>query len=225
MKILSVIFAVFSALMPMITQKSGRTYESALRIKMLCAFMYLSTGVLATAAFRITDYSILILAALVFGVLGDFFLSYNKEKHFLAGVLFFAIGHIVYSCAFLFAGGIKAKDCIFLILISATVLYIPVFCIIKTKINLKKMELPFLIYSLILVFSFVCGIVRGVLLMKNGNYLQGICLIAGSILFITSDIVLGLGFGGIKLPHIFRHTVSYTYFPAQTLFAISICFQ
>ena len=226
MKLLPIVIAVFSALMPIITQKSGLSSKYGLKIKMLCAFLYFFTGVLsAVSIFSVTAYSFMILTALIFGVFGDFFLSYNNEKHFLTGVLFFALGHIVYSGAFLFSGVSKAAEYIIFIFILTAILYMPVVYTVKVKINLKKMETTFLIYALILVFSFVCGFARGVLLIKNGKASQGICVISGAVLFIASDVMLGLSHGGIKLPKILSHAVSYTYFPAQTLFALSIYFQ
>ncbi|WP_298772297.1 lysoplasmalogenase [uncultured Fibrobacter sp.] len=226
MKLLPFIFTVISVLMPIITQKTGLSARYGLRIKMLCASLYLTVGILsAVAFFRVTAYSAMILVALIFGFLGDFFLSYNNEKYFLYGVMLFAIGHIVYSCVFLFSGESKAADYIIAVLIMSTVLYLPVLYLIKVKIDLKKIEAAFLVYASVLVFSFVCGFLRGILMIKNGNTFQGLCVITGSVLFITSDVILGLNHGGVKLPKLFRHAVSYTYFPAQTLFALSIYFQ
>ena len=193
---------------------------------MLCAFMYLVTGVISVAAiYSVTQYSFFILGALVSGVLGDFFLSYKEDKYFPVGVLFFALGHIVYSVTFLLVGEIKAIDYIVPVLILTVIMFIPVIYIIKVKINLGKMEIPLLIYGLLLLFSFACGVAKGVLAIKNGIISLGLCIISGAVLFVISDIMLGLKSGGMKLPKFLRHAVTYTYFPAQTLFALSICFQ
>ncbi|MBR3869539.1 MAG: lysoplasmalogenase [Clostridia bacterium] len=226
MKILPLIFALISSLMPVITQKTGLSSKYGFKIKMLCAFMYLVTGVISVAAiYSVTQYSFFILGALVSGVLGDFFLSYKEDKYFPVGVLFFALGHIVYSVTFLLVGEIKAIDYIVPVLILTVIMFIPVIYIIKVKINLGKMEIPLLIYGLLLLFSFACGVAKGVLAIKNGIISLGLCIISGAVLFVISDIMLGLKSGGMKLPKFLRHAVTYTYFPAQTLFALSICFQ
>lgn len=188
--------------------------------------MYLVTGVISVAAiYSVTQYSFFILGALVSGVLGDFFLSYKEDKYFPVGVLFFALGHIVYSVTFLLVGEMKAIDYIVPVLILTVIMFIPVIYIIKVKINLGKMEIPLLIYGLLLLFSFACGVAKGVLAIKNGIISLGLCIISGAVLFVISDIMLGLKSGGMKLPKFLRHAVTYTYFPAQTLFALSICFQ
>ena len=99
MKILPLIFALISSLMPVITQKTGLSSKYGFKIKMLCAFMYLVTGVISVAAiYSVTQYSFFILGALVSGVLGDFFLSYKEDKYFPVGVLFFALGHNIRRC-------------------------------------------------------------------------------------------------------------------------------
>ena len=226
MKTLPLIFAAFSALMPVITQKTGLSSKYGFKIKMLCAFMYLVTGIIsAFSIYRITHYSILLLGALVSGVFGDFFLSYKNDKYFPVGIAFFALGHIVYSITFLLVGEMRAIDYIVPVLILTTIMFIPIVFIIKVKIDLGKLEIPILIYGLILLFFFVCGITKGIIAIRSGNLSFGLCMLIGASLFIASDIMLGLKTGGIKLPEILRHAVTYTYFPAQTLFALSIYFQ
>lgn len=226
MKILPLIFAVVSALMPVIAQKTGLSSKYGFKIKMLCAFMYLITGILSAVVFhRVTDYTVLILGALVSGFFGDFFLSYKNDRYFPVGVGFFALGHIIYSITFLFIGEMNAIKYIIPVIVMTVIMFIPVVYIIKVKLNLGKMELPILIYALLLLFSFACGVAKGIVAIKNANLSQGLCMISASLLFVVSDILLGLKSGGMKLPKEMRHMVTYTYFPAQTLFALSIYLQ
>ena len=64
--------------------------KNSLRAKMLCSSLFVLTGVFASLAYGIkTDYSVLIISALIFGLLGDFFLDWKKHDTFLLGVLFF----------------------------------------------------------------------------------------------------------------------------------------
>lgn len=226
MKILPLIFAFISAILPVVTQKTGLSSKYGFKIKMLCALMYIVTGIVSVSSISpITYYAFFILGALVSGFLGDFFLSYKNDRYFPVGVGFFALGHIIYSFTFLLIGEMKAIEYIIPVTVMTLIMFIAVVCIIKTKLNLGKMEKPVLIYALLLFFSFACGVANGIIAIKNGNFPMGLCMITASILFVVSDILLGLKTGGMKLPAKMRHMVTYTYFPAQTLFALSIYFQ
>jgi uncharacterized membrane protein YhhN len=226
MKILPLFVAFVSAIMPVITQKTGLSSKYSFKMKMFCALMYVATGILSAVLFAgVTDYSLLILGALVSGFLGDFFLSYKNDRYFPVGMAFFALGHIVYISTFLVAGNYEIIGSVIYIIISAVILFVPVAYVVKTKINTGKLKLPVLVYGFILVLFFVCSITKGIYAVSSGNLSYGLCMIAGAVLFIASDIMLGLRTGGLKLPKILRHAVSYTYFPAQTLFALSIYFQ
>ncbi len=226
MKTLPFIFAVISALMPVITQKTGLSEKYGFKMKMLCAFMYLITGVIsAVAVYRITAYSLLILGALTFGILGDFFLEYKAKKLFPLGAAFFGIGHIVYSYTFLFLGTYKALPQTAAVVGITLVLSAVILLFAKVKLRLKGKKKLILAYAPVLIFAFACALVKGVISLNEGNLPFGMCLIFGGVLFLASDIMIGAGKGGIKRPKFLHNAVSYTYFAAQTLFALSIYFQ
>ena len=82
-----------------------------------------------------------------------------------------------------------------------------------------------LIYAPVLIFSFACALVKGAVEINEGNVLFALCLVAGGTLFFASDIMIGVGKGGIKRPKLLRNAGSYTYFAAQAMFALSILFQ
>ena len=226
MKILPLIFALITIITPFITQKTGLSKKYGLQLKMLCAFLYLATGVFSAAAFgTATEYTFMVLGALVLGILGDFFLEYKGKKLFPLGVVFFALGHILYGLTFLFTGAyialphIAAVAGITLALTAVTVI------LAKTKLRLAGKKNLLLIYVPVLVFSFACAIVRGSAALCDGNLPFGLCLISGGTLFLASDVMIGVGKGGIERPKILHNAVSYTYFAAQALFALSILFQ
>lgn len=226
MKILPLIFAAAAIIMPVVSQKTGLSKKYGFPLKMLCAVFYLATGIFsAFVADSITDYSLMILAALAFGVLGDFFLEFKKKKFFPLGAVLFALGHIIYSVAFLTVGNNKALPYIGAVLGITLAVTAVVFAFAKTKLKLKGKKIMILAYAPVLVFSFACAAVRGVLELQNGEILLGLCLVAGGTLFFASDIMIGVGKGGIKRPKILHNAVSYTYFAAQALFALSILFQ
>ncbi|MBQ4573031.1 MAG: hypothetical protein IJA80_07120 [Clostridia bacterium] len=226
MKTLPLIFAVISALMPVITQKTGLSEKYGFKMKMLCVFMYLITGVVsAVPVCRVTAYSLLILGALVFGMLGDFFLEYKAKKLFPLGTAFFALGHIVYSYTFLCIGDYKALSHIKAVIVITVAVTVIILIFAKTKLKLQGKKNMLLVYAPVLVFAFACALVKGIIAVNESNLSLGMCMIFGGTLFFVSDIMIGIGKGGIKRPKILNNAVSYTYFPAQTLFALSIFFQ
>lgn len=227
MKILLFVLVILSLLMPVFVNKNFFPKLNGLQTKMLCAFMYILTG--SAALFNSPCdkmYSFFLFGALVFGFLGDFFLSWRDEKYFPLGVLFFGIGHIIYSTVFILIGNSALRNYFFIpVIITAILVLLLLFGIKFAKLKLKKEQKPLLLYGLILFFAFASGVSRGVFALISGKIPFGICLIASSTLFIVSDMFLAVGMVGIKLPKIFNHAVSYTYFPAQTIFALSIFFS
>ena len=226
MKILTLIIAVISVLLPIISQKSGLSKKYGFKLKMLSAFMYLLTGILAVLTTGImTDYSLFMLGALVLGMLGDFFLEYKSKKLFPLGAVFFALGHIVYSVTFLFIGDYRAVSYIWAVLGMTVAVTAVIFAFAKTRLHLKGKKKMIIIYAPVLIFSFACAVVKGALALSTGKFAFGLCLIWGGSMFFASDIMIGVGKGGVKRPPFLHYAVSYTYFAAQTLFALSILYQ
>ena len=226
MKILLYILAAVSVCMPVITQKTGLSKKYGFKLKMLCAVLYLVTGILAAVSFgAVTEYSVMILSGLVFGILGDFFLEYKSKKLFPLGAVFFALGHIIYSVTFLFIGDYSAVSYIWAVLLMTVAVTAVIFAFAKTRLHLKGKKKLILIYAPVLIFSFACAVVKGALALSAGNFAFGLCLIWGGSMFFASDIMIGVGKGGVKRPPFLHYAVSYTYFAAQTLFALSILFQ
>ena len=226
MKTLPLISAAITALLPFVSQKTGLSEKHGFKMKMLCAFMYLTTGGLSAFAVNtVTTYSLMILGALCSGALGDFFLEYKGKKLFPIGVVFFALGHIAYTSTFLFSGSYRAIDSIAEISVAAVLInaFIIIFAKAKLKLNGKKKLL--LAYAPILVLGCVCAVASGFIALKQGNASFGLCLASGGVLFFASDLMIGVGKGGIKRPEFLHNAVSYTYFSAQALFALSILFQ
>lgn len=226
MKTLPLILAFITALLPVVAQKTGLSKRYGFVLKMLSAFMYLLTGVFSAAAiYKATPYSVMILGALVFGVLGDFFLEYKSKKFFPLGTVFFAVGHIFYSCSFLFFGAYRASAHIEAVVAVTFVITAITVIFAKAKLKLQGKKNTLLVYAPVLIFAFACAVVKGIIAVSVGNLSFGLCLISGGILFFFSDIMIGVGKGGIKRPEFLHYAVSYTYFAAQALFALSIYFQ
>lgn len=154
-----------------------------------------------------------------------FFSNINRKSFFPWVPHFFGIGHIVYSCTFLFVGDYKALSHIEIVTGITLVLSAVTLLFAKVKLRLKSKKKLILAYAPVLIFAFASALVSGGLAMNEGNLSFGMCLIFGGVLFFASDIMIGAGKGGIKRPKFLQNAVSYTYFAAQALFALSIYFQ
>ena len=226
MKTAALILAVITVLIPIISQKSGLSKKHGFPLKMLSACLYLVTGVISAVSFgELTQYSVMMLGGLLFGILGDFFLEYKSKKLFPLGAVFFALGHIIYSVTFLFIGDCSAVSYIWAVFLMTVAVTAVIFAFAKRKLHLKGKKKFIVIYAPVLIFSFACAVVKGAVALSLGSFAFGLCLIWGGSMFFASDIMIGVGKGGVKRPPFLHYAVSYTYFAAQTLFALSILFQ
>lgn len=226
MKTLPLVSAAITILLPFLLQKTGLSEKYGFKMKMLCAFMYLLTGGLSALAVNTaTAYSLMILGALCSGALGDFFLEYKEKKLFSAGVIFFALGHIAYISTFLFSGTYRAVDSIAAVSLATVLINALIIIFAKAKLKLNGKKKLLLAYAPVLVLACICAVSSGLIAFRQGNASYGLCLTSGGVLFFASDIMIGIGKGGIKRPRFLHNAVSYTYFAAQALFALSIYFQ
>ena len=226
MKTSALIFAAITAVLPVISQKSGLSKKYGFTLKMLNAALYLITGMLSAVSFgSITNYSVMMLSGLIFGFIGDFFLEYKSKKLFPLGAVFFALGHILYSITFLFIGKHNAASRIWAVIGMTVAVTAMIFAFAKTRLHLKGKKKMVIIYAPVLIFSFACAVINGSLALSAGSFAFGLCLIWGGSMFFASDIMIGVGKGGVKRPKPLHYAVSYTYFAAQALFALSILFQ
>lgn len=201
--------------------------RNSLKAKMLCSFLFVLTGFLASLAYGIkTDYSVLMSAALVLGLIGDFFLDWKKHDTFLVGTLFFSLGHLVYIYVFTRICLPPLNNCALTAVLLYIVVIIAAIAQIKTdKIKFKGKYKIMLLYSLVLISSFVFSTLRGIESVSDGKAAFGIMLMVSGAMFMVSDAFLASKLFGVsraKNPDFF---VAAAYFPAQTLFALSIYFQ
>ncbi len=201
--------------------------KNHLPAKTACSALFLTTAVFASLSYgTFSLYSVLMVCALFFGLLGDFFLDYKNGKTFAFGVVFFTVCHLIYIGNFVFNRTppfneyIKYFAAIFLGLCVVSVIHI---ALNKIKfIGKNKFLIP---YCITLMISFTVAVTRGIAEYLAGNKACGICLITAGALFVASDGCLAaLMFGKPLLKHT-ELLVAFTYFPAQALFALSINFQ
>ncbi len=124
----------------------------------------------------------LILVALLFCLAGDVLLALGSRKTFLAGLVSFLIGHVVYAAAFFKitqVGTPMAVGVIMLVAVAALVWR-------WLQPHLGDMETPVLAY-IVIISTMVCaavGVAANATLPKTAQ----LGILAGAVLFYVSDI-------------------------------------
>ena len=213
------VIAVLSQILPFFKKKP-------LHSKMLCSSLFLLTGISAAVATEFGKYALLMIAALFFGLLGDFWLDYKQSRYFLTGVLFFSIGHLIYLYTFILHCQPSLSSYWKQILLGFLGLCVAaVIEVFVDKIRFPKGRRIMIAYSFLLMFSFIFAVSRGVVSITEGNKAFGICLVAAGGLFLLSDTFLAVSLYGKPKLKCNDALVAFTYFPAQALFGLSILFQ
>jgi len=156
-------------------------------------------------------FSIWMIVALTFAMLGDILLGIN----FYMGVAAFAIGHLFYIVSYCMLEKMNRRDLMCGMVISivalSIILFVPFF-----DFGSALMQGVCCIYGLII--SFMLGKAVSNFLREN-NFVNRI-IVVGSILFFFSDLMLVLRlFAGIEKA---SYLCLGTYYPAQFLLAFSL---
>ena len=169
------------------------------------------TYVRRVASAQFKQAAIMVLA-LVVGMSADVLLGIE----FMVGVIFFALGHIIYMIAFFSFEKPRKKDLLFILPISAFAL----FAVSGTpfiQVNDPFMEKMLLAYAIII--SCMTGKALSNLQMSKKTSRKIIA--AAAVLFLFSDLMLAVDMFGVP-SRITWILCSYTYWPAQNLLAHSI---
>ena len=224
--VLSLIFFSLTVVGSILSQTVPVLLKNGLTSKMVCSSLFFLTGIFATLSHEVkSQYSMLILLALFFGLLGDFWLDYKKHKYFFLGVSFFSVGHLIYLFTFIFNCDPSLKPygkqiaLGFLALCVAAVIEV-----ISDKIRFPKGQRIMIAYSFLLMFSFIFAVSRGVVSITAGDKAFGMCLVSAGGLFLFSDTCLAASLYGKPKFKCNDKLVLLTYFPAQALFALSILY-
>lgn len=140
------------------------------------AFIWLALALGATAS----DYGRWLLAGLVCCMAGDLFLMPRSERSFLAGLVAFLCGHLLYAAAFLQLPASHAG-------LAATVLpalVLLVFCARWLLPHVKQaMRLPVTAYTLVITTMLLCS-------GLSAAHPAGVLIIAGAWGFAISDLAV-----------------------------------
>ena len=225
MRYLPYVFAVLSLAVSVCSWFVPAFRKEYIKAKMLNCLMFLATAVSAAAVSGFDTYSVMIIVALVMGSIGDYLLEINKGNSFYYGVVVFGIGHLLYITNFgvLMQPDLK-KHSVFIAVNAAVLAVLAVGTYIFNKMHFPGKTKFVLIYGGILMASYLTSLIRGYDLILSGNVAKGAMLIAAGTMFILSDTFLSAEkFGKPRLKN-GDAFVLFLYFPAQTLFALSIMY-
>ena len=127
-------------------------------------------------------FSSLVLCALLFCLVGDVLLALGSSKAFLAGLVSFLLGHVMYVAAFFKAAQVGSAMAVGMMVLVA----ISVFVWRWLQPHLGDMETPVLAY-IVIISTMVCGAVG---VAANGTIPKTaqLGILAGAVLFYCSDL-------------------------------------
>jgi len=225
------IIGAFSVFISLFSGFFNHTDRPKLRLlaKLTASLLFLAVALVAVLNAKTEAiYYVFILAALIFGMLGDLFLVIGKglaseggEPLFrIFGISTFLIGHIFYVALFFHIAGTFNYFLIFLIVI------FPILLLVLTKLGFLKPK------NYELALCMVYGVVLGLMAASVINlylYTQTtrtlLIMIAG-LLFAFSDSCLSIRMfkpnPKMSLKIFLIYAILSTYYTAQVIFAISI---
>jgi uncharacterized membrane protein YhhN len=172
-------------------------------------------------------YTALILAGLAFSMAGDVLLiPVDKPQAFLAGLVAFLLGHVMYIAAFVYlqASVIRAVSwpgelvSALGLIVTGTVVYR------YLRPGLGQMRVPVIAY--IAVISIMVDRAFGITWVHTGPATQPALTLVGALLFYLSDAILAINRFRLegKMPHYRLWNLS-TYYTGQLLIALSTWFN
>lgn len=182
-----------------------------------CALMPLLAVCYALFAKNVSS---LVIAAILFGFAGDFFLLLTTHRWaFPAGIAAFAAGHVCYIVSFLRVLPNGAPTYAWILLGALSAAYAAILMRYLWKKIPKKLKPPSIAYVLIIGSMASCALLYAFSGATALSFLAGI----GGLLFVASDSMLSID----AFHHPIKHRsilVMSTYIAAQTLIVSSLAF-
>ncbi len=213
-----IVFALLILNLPLSIYSKYRSagHKMKVLLKMVCSTLFVAIGFTSIAIVHSTTYGLIITLGLVWAWVGDFLLTINDKRAFLAGIIFFLLTHVCYAVMFCTYNGFAIWDAVlYIVIISLTVLIYP-----KTNIKLGQMKIPGMVYALVISFMYVKALSS--IYMHTLNVTATVLIVAGATLFVVSDMVLAF-WRFHEDPHPALSAINrVTYFVGQGLIALSI---
>ena len=186
--------------------------------KSFTSILFLTIGILGHfTGIAPQEYSIYIIIALSFGLIGDVLLVYSDNQLcFVLGLFSFVIGQIVYGLLFLRHNGFSYLD----VFIYAAIFSFAIFVYSKSKIEFGVMKLPALLYLCAITFMYTMGLST----LYKGIYstITKAFIVAGTTLFAASDLVLAFNMFDKSSKPVLKRINMILYFYGQMILAASI---
>lgn len=222
--VLAAITAVLSVVVVALENKGIFALKYVL--KTVASLCFVMIALLSMAKGGYDNWKILVIAGLVFGMLGDIFLSSNNvvaDKKTLgvltiAGGLFFAVGHVIYVVWLLrFVEGFNGYTLF-------AVFGMPALFVVLSLLKVMKAGKITPLITLYAAFlgTMLMGAINVYVFLSPEKIAS--LILAGGILFTTSDLVLAYyNFGHTEQTKV-KYIYMTTYYAAQILFALTLLY-
>lgn len=158
-------------------------------------------------------YKTAILVAMLFCFGGDVSLMFDSKKAFLAGLVLFLTGHIVYAVALVYFNGFISDS----IAVSGAITLVSLAIFAYLFSGLKSMKVPVLFY--VVVISFMLNSAAMTFSADYFNETQASLLFWGAALFYLSDVILAVN--RFKYPFYLNRISLGFYYGGQCMIALS----
>lgn len=170
-------------------------------------------------------YFIFIFIGLVFSLLGDIFLIFEKgkdssmSKSFVYGLLSFSIAHVFFSIAFIYLSYFSVYSIIFTLLLSV----IALFSLKSIKaFDFKGAFRYVAFYSIVISFMFIQSLTLYCYNSSTNPYILWVTI--GALLFVLSDLILSFDYFHKNCPKFMAVLNLLVYYMAQLLLALSVLY-
>ena len=199
------------------SEKASR-YVKADVLKGLASLMFVLIGVAGYTGMGHDSFGMKLLWGLIFGMIGDIVMNLRfvlpggaGQKAFLAGILAFLIGHVLYLCA-LIPQSVHLLACIIIGALLAAGLLAYIFKTMEVKIAFK-------IFGIFYLGAVIIMTVIALDIAISMHTAQSIVYAAGALLFTASDIILIFNTFGSKTVFSRRVANLSLYYVGQLLIA------
>lgn len=224
MNTFAIVFAVLGMALQgiFIAVEHKEKYLPAVILKGSAAAVFCAIGMLAMGASSNLDFAKLVVTGLCFGALGDILLNLRfvfpkiGQKIFLAGVVAFLTGHILYLCAIAPLSQ-NLVPCLVIGVILAALLLTWIFKSLTVKLAFKIFGVLY-IGAIVLMTAVAIGNV--ITASGTAAWMHAV----GAVLFTLSDIVLIFNTFGDEQKFSMRITNLTLYYMGQLLIASSLFF-
>lgn len=217
-----------------IREKTSRQSFVGVLLKSIVSLLFVISSVWASTQTAQSDtiFAFCIVIGLIFGMLGDIWLSLkyiypdDTKRYTNAGFAMFAIGHIFYLSGLFHTFSDIERPIYFIIPLLTSIIIGISYCLLDKvfHLNFGRLKKVVMIYGSLLCMRVLISASFAWMTGFNSTKLN--LYLAGSILFILSDIILSQSYFGGKKPKAIQHIANYaTYYPAQFIFAGMLWFQ